>query len=124
MDAPGITHRDWLGRTAALGPPDWLIIGGRLGPAGTGATAPVRSPRDRACLAEVGDGTAADIDAAIAAARHAFEDSSWSRLTSPQRKVVLHRLADPVEANSDELALLISLEMGKPTELKTTWIAL
>jgi len=82
MTAPGTTHQDWLGRAPALKLPDRLVIDGRLVPAKSGSVAPVVSPRDGACLAEVGDGAAADIDAAVAAARHAFEDSSRSRLTT------------------------------------------
>ena len=119
MDASSAGHRDWLGRAAALTLPQRLVIGGRLVPAKSGAVAPVVSPRDGACLAEVGGGAAADVDAAVAAARRAFEDSSWSRLAPAQRKVMLHRLADIIEANRDELALLISLEMGKP--ISTSW---
>ena len=48
MNAPGITHQDWLNRAVALKPPDRLIIGGRLVPAKSGAVAPVVSPRDGA----------------------------------------------------------------------------
>src|SRR5215831_7215363 len=94
MSAPGMTHQDWLGRAAALKLPDRLVVGGRLVPAKSGAVALVVSPRDGTCLAEVGDGGPADVDGAVAAARRAFEDSSWSRLAPAQRKAVLHRLAD------------------------------
>src|SRR6516164_11695694 len=114
MSARAVTHLEWLGRAEALKLPDRLVIDGRLVPAKSGAVAPVVSPRDGACLAEVGDGGPADTDGAVAAARRAFEDSNWSRLAPAQRKAVLHRLADIIEANRDELALLISLEMGKP----------
>jgi gamma-glutamyl-gamma-aminobutyraldehyde dehydrogenase len=126
MDASSAGRRDWLDRAAALTLPDRLVIGGRLVPARSGATLPVMSPRDGACLAEVCDGASADVDDAVAAARRAFEDSGWSRLSPAQRKAVLHRLADAIEASRDELALLVSLEMGKPitaswaVEMRTT----
>src|SRR5271166_4329852 len=94
MSASGITHQDWLGRAAALKLPDRLVIDGRLVPAKRGAVAPVVSPREGACLAEVGNGGPADVDGVVAAARRAFEDSSWSRLAPAQRKALLHRLAD------------------------------
>jgi gamma-glutamyl-gamma-aminobutyraldehyde dehydrogenase len=76
----------------------------------------VLAPRDGKPLATVPDGTAVDVDMAVAAARRAFADSPWSRMSPPDRKRVLHRFADVIEARRDELALLVSLEMGKPIE--------
>ena len=59
-------------------------------------------------------GGAADIDAAVRAARRAFDDGRWSRRAPAERKEVLLRFADLLEANLEELALLDSLEGGKP----------
>ena len=126
MDASGAGHRDWLDRAAALALPDRLVIDGRLVPAKSGVTSPVVSPRDGARLAEVREGAPADVDDAVAAARRAFEDSGWSKLSPAERKAVLHHLADAIEASRDELALLVNLEMGKPItaswaiEMRTT----
>jgi len=58
-------------------------------------------------------GSAGDVDRAVQAARRAFEDGRWSALGPGQRRIVLLRLADLVEENADELALLDCLEMGK-----------
>ncbi|WP_432877571.1 aldehyde dehydrogenase [Kribbella sp. CA-245084] len=84
--------------------------------AADGRVMEVLSPRDGRPLTAVPDGSAVDVDAAVAAARLAFVDSPWSRMSPAERKLVLHRFADVVEAHRDELALLVSLEMGKPIE--------
>ncbi|MEE4174214.1 MAG: aldehyde dehydrogenase family protein [Xanthomonadales bacterium] len=65
-------------------------------------------------LAAVAAGEAADIDRAVAAADRAFRDGRWSRLEPRERMKVLQRFADAVEANAEELALLDTLDMGKP----------
>ena len=127
MDAPALDVRvDWRQRAAQLALPRRLIIDGHAADASDGATAPVRSPRDGAVLVDVPDAGPRDVDAAVGAARRAVDGSAWSRLAPAERKVLLHRLADAVEAHRDELALLVSLEMGKPIahawsiELRTT----
>ena len=68
----------------------------------------------RAQLDTVAAGDAADIDLAVAAARRAFDDGRWSHRSPAERKAVLLRLADLIEANAEELAMLDSLEAGKP----------
>ena len=57
---------------------------------------------------------AADVDRAVAAARRAFEGGAWSRLAPRERRSVLLRLAELIERDRDELALMITLDMGKP----------
>jgi 4-(gamma-glutamylamino)butanal dehydrogenase len=112
-------------RAAVLTLPSRQIIGGQYVDSHTGATADVVAPRDGTVIAAVPDSDAGDVDAAVAAARHTF-DNGWSTMAPAQRKRILHRLADAIEAHRQELALLISLEMGKPItfardiELRTT----
>ncbi|TLF50713.1 aldehyde dehydrogenase [Halomonas urmiana] len=65
-------------------------------------------------LAEVTACNAADIDRAVAAARRVFEAGSWSRCAPLARKTVLLRFAALIEAHAEELALIQTLEMGKP----------
>jgi len=65
-------------------------------------------------LTEVARCEAADIDAAVAAARTAFEDRRWSGMAPAKRKKVMTRFADLVLANAQELALTETLDMGKP----------
>jgi gamma-glutamyl-gamma-aminobutyraldehyde dehydrogenase/4-guanidinobutyraldehyde dehydrogenase/NAD-dependent aldehyde dehydrogenase len=72
------------------------------------------SPVDGRLLAPVARGQAADIDAAVAAARAAFEDRRWCGLAPAARKRVLIRFADLILAHADELALMETLDMGKP----------
>ncbi len=72
------------------------------------------NPATGAQLDTVAAGDAADIDLAVAAARRAFDDGRWSHRSPAERKAVLLRLADLIEANAEELAMLDSLEAGKP----------
>ncbi|MDP3264164.1 MAG: aldehyde dehydrogenase family protein [Tabrizicola sp.] len=59
-------------------------------------------------------GTAADAEAGVAAARAAFDSGVWSRATGKARAAVLLRVADLIEANVERIALLETLESGKP----------
>jgi len=72
------------------------------------------SPIDGRKLAEVARCEAPDADAAVASARAAFEDGRWSGMAPAERKRVLIRFADLMLAHRDELALLETLDMGKP----------
>ena len=72
------------------------------------------SPIDGAMLAEFAAGTAADVDAAVASARAAFDDGRWSDLSATARKSVLLKLADLVQEHAEELAVLDVLDVGKP----------
>ncbi len=72
------------------------------------------SPIDGRKLAEVARCDAADADAAVASARRAFEDGRWAGMAPSERKRVLIRFADLMLAHRDELALLETLDMGKP----------
>ncbi|PKL99981.1 MAG: aldehyde dehydrogenase PuuC [Gammaproteobacteria bacterium HGW-Gammaproteobacteria-9] len=72
------------------------------------------SPVDGRVLAQVASCEQADAERAVASARAAFDAGSWSRLAPAKRKAVLIRFADLLEANREELALLETLDMGKP----------
>jgi acyl-CoA reductase-like NAD-dependent aldehyde dehydrogenase len=65
-------------------------------------------------FAHAAAGDTADIDAAVRSARRVFESASWSALTPAQRARLLLRLADLIEANADEIALLETLDNGMP----------
>ena len=104
--------------------PDWhgaaarLTIDGRA--AMGGARQPLRetfacvNPATGAHLADIASLSEADIDSAVLHARAAFCDGRWSRQSADFRRGVLVRLAELIEANAEELALLESLDMGKP----------
>ncbi|MET7619161.1 aldehyde dehydrogenase [Streptomyces sp. NPDC005408] len=110
---PPTTHAEWLSLAARLVPPVHHLIDGGDSPGKSGVF-PLISPRDGQVLAEVSDGGPAEVDRAVAAARRAFDHGPWPRLSPAERGRVLQRFADLVEEHRTELALLISLEMGKP----------
>jgi len=87
-------------------PPFAHLIDGKHVPASDGATMDVISPIDGTVLTTTAKGTAADMDAAIAAARAAFEDRRWAGQTPAARKKVLMKWADLIDANALELAVL------------------
>ncbi|MFG1700412.1 aldehyde dehydrogenase [Nonomuraea sp. NPDC049309] len=93
---------------------DTLFIGGEwVAPAGTG-TIDVISPHTEEVVGRVPDGTAQDMDRAVAAAREAFDHGPWPRMTFAERAEVIGRLADIYDARQDEMARLITEEMGSP----------
>src|SRR5918995_2145466 len=88
------------------------FIDGRFRPASSGERFDTENPATGQKLTEVAAGDAADIDLAVASGRRAFEDGRWSRRSPAERKAVLLRMADLLEANAEELAQLDSLEAG------------
>ncbi|MDQ8034719.1 MAG: aldehyde dehydrogenase [Bordetella sp.] len=82
----------------------------------TGAGAPIAAinPATGRVLTEVAACDEADVDRAVAAARRAFEEGVWSGLPRRERKARLLRLAELIRANAEELALIETLDMGKP----------
>jgi betaine-aldehyde dehydrogenase len=93
--------------------PTGLLIDGRWREASGGATIEVIAPASEEKLTEIAAGEAADIDAAVAAAR-AQLDGPWSRLTAAERGTLLFRLADLVEAEAERLARIEAVDVGKP----------
>ncbi|MEM9580422.1 MAG: aldehyde dehydrogenase family protein [Pseudomonadota bacterium] len=87
-------------------PPRLHIIGGEAVPASDGAMMDILSPLNGQVLTQAARGTKADMDAAIAAARSAFEDGRWARQPPAARKKVLHKWADLIDAHALELAVL------------------
>ncbi|GAA4188654.1 aldehyde dehydrogenase [Streptosporangium oxazolinicum] len=93
---------------------DTLFIGGDwVAPAGTGVI-DVVSPHTEEVVGRVPDGTPADMDRAVAAARQAFDHGPWPRMTMAERAAVVGRLAEIYAARQGEMAELITLEMGSP----------
>ncbi|HWA98118.1 MAG TPA: aldehyde dehydrogenase family protein [Pirellulales bacterium] len=90
------------------------FIGGKWQPAQSGKTFDTYNPATEEVIAQVAEGDKADIDAAVAAARQAFEDSEWSRMDARDRGRLLNKLADLLEDEIDDLAALESYNNGKP----------
>ena len=109
-----ISAEDWIERAAAVKPRTEAFIDGRFVPAASGRTFTDIAGRDGQPIAEVAEGGAEDVDRAVSAARRAFDDRRWADQTPSDRKRVLLKFADLIRANRDELALLESLDVGKP----------
>ncbi|HLV71931.1 betaine-aldehyde dehydrogenase [Actinomadura hallensis] len=93
---------------------DRLFIGGDwAAPAGTG-TIDVISPHTEEVIGRVPEGTEADIDAAVAAARRAFDEGPWPRMTPAERAEIVGRLASIYAERQQEMADLVTAEMGSP----------
>src|SRR5690606_33065224 len=112
-------QRARLGKAAAafISKPKKLLIDGEWVEAVSGKTFPVIDPATNLEVGRVAEGDAADVDKAAKAARRAFESGPWPKMRPAQRERLLHKLADLVEANADELAELESLDNGKPVML-------
>lgn len=91
-------------RNAPIAPQGLFIEGAWT--QGSGETLEVQSPINGQTLTTIARATAADVDRAVASARTAFEDGRWSRMAPAGRKKVLLRLADLIEKNAIELAVL------------------
>ncbi len=108
------TREDWARAAAQPVPAQGHFIGGRSVPSRSGQTMPCINPANGQLIAQVARGQAQDVDAAVASAQAAWRDGRW-RLQSPrQRTAVLQRWADLIEQHAHELALLETLDMGKP----------
>ena len=110
---------DWHARALALieGPltiDGRAVIDGQRVDAQDGATFECLSPIDGRKLADVASGKSADIDLAVKAGREAFNDRRWAGKSPRERKQIMIRFADLLIENREELALLETLDMGKP----------
>lgn len=105
---------DWATLAGRLDTPTELLIDGQWVPAIDGTRLDVISPIDGAVIRSIALGSAADIDRAVINGRAAFEDGRWSRTAPAARKAVLIAWADLIAAHREELAVLQTLEMGKP----------
>ena len=107
---------NWIERASTLRPDGRMLIDGERRATQSGETFDKHSPIDNRLLGPVARGYAADIDTAVASARAAFEDGRWAGQAPSARKKVLQRFAEKILAAKDELALLETLDMGKPIQ--------
>jgi len=111
---PSLTFADWQQRARDLRIEGRAFIQGEYTEAQGHDRFDCISPVDGRVLAQVASCDQADAERAVASARAAFEAGSWAKLAPAKRKAVLIRFADLLEANREELALLETLDMGKP----------
>ena len=91
-----------------------LFINGEYSAAADNSVFATVDPTAQQTLAEVARGKKADVERAVQAARGVFDRGDWSQASPAQRKAVLHKFADLMEAHREELALLETLDTGKP----------
>ncbi|MFZ8964162.1 MAG: aldehyde dehydrogenase [Steroidobacteraceae bacterium] len=109
-----LTLAAWNERAAALRPVTQAFIEGRYHPAVSAETFPCINPATGGVLAEIASCAAPDVDLAVASARRAFESGAWSRMAPAARKRVLLNFAELLMEHREELALLETLDVGKP----------
>ncbi|PZS33574.1 MAG: NAD-dependent succinate-semialdehyde dehydrogenase, partial [Pseudonocardiales bacterium] len=109
-DSPAPTPADE--RRVVEAAPHALLIGGRWRPAASGATISVEDPSTGDALTEVADASAEDATAALDAACAAQGD--WAATAPRERGEILRRSYELIMSRLDDLALLMTLEMGKP----------
>jgi len=105
---------EWLAMAGDLDVRSQAFIDGAYVGATDGATFEKTSPIDGRVLAKVASCDAPDVDRAVAAARKAFDAGVWSRSAPKKRKAILLKFAGLIRQHADELALLETLDMGKP----------
>lgn len=107
-----LAHFETLAGRIAI--PAHAVIDGNVVPALSGKSFANVSPRNGIVINEIAAADAADIDVAVAAARRSFEEGTWRRMHYRQKKTILFKLADLMERDAEQLALLESLDVGKP----------
>jgi len=90
------------------------FIGGKFRPAMSGETMPCITPIDGTEIARIAACDERDVDAAVASARATFEKGDWRKMSPRQKRDIMLAFAEKLEAHADELALLETLDMGKP----------
>ena len=99
---------------AFLRAPKQLLIGGKWMPAASGKTFETVNPANEEVLALIAEGDKADVDAAVKAARKAFDDGAWPTMGPHQRARLMFKIAEIIDAHTAELAELETLDNGKP----------
>lgn len=107
----------WTKMAAELKPDGHAFINGAFVSAQSGKTFANRNPATGGTLNLVAECDGSDVNLAVSAARRAFENGGWSRRSPTERKRVLLRVAELFERDFETLAILESLDMGKPVQL-------
>src|SRR5699024_2803581 len=93
-----------------------LFINGEFVDSASGKTFETYNPANGHVLANVSEAEKEDVDRAVSAAKKAFENGPWSKMSALERGTLIHRLADLIEENTQELAEIVSLDNGKPLQ--------
>lgn len=114
------THAEWQAAAAALTFDGRPVIDGVRRAAASGRTIEKTNPATGEVLSQIHDCGPEEVDAAVAAARTAYESGAWSRAGAGFRRERLLELARLIEARADDFALYDSLDMGKPVRESST----
>jgi aldehyde dehydrogenase (NAD+) len=90
------------------------FIGGKWVPSASGKTFDTIHPATEEVICQVAEGDKEDVDAAVDAAREAFDHGPWRTMDARDRGALIHRLAELIEEEAEELAALETLDNGKP----------
>jgi acyl-CoA reductase-like NAD-dependent aldehyde dehydrogenase len=94
--------------------PGKLFIGGKWMDASSGKTFPTINPATGEILTQIAEGDARDVDAAVRAARKAFESGPWPEMSASDRGRILWRIGDLIDKYNEEIGTLETLDNGKP----------
>ena len=109
-----LTHQEYQAIAKSLDYPTTAFINGQFQPSKSAQTFATHNPATSELIANVAACNAEDVDYAVIKAREAFEQGHWSKLHPSERKEVLIKLCKLIKRNSNELAVLESLDSGKP----------
>lgn len=109
-----MTKEDWQAYSETLSIRSGLYINGQWQQATSGNTFPCISPIDGRVIADIAAAGEEDIDLAVKSARAAFDSGVWSKKSPAQRKKIMQKFSQLILDNLDELALLETLDVGKP----------
>ena len=113
-DTAALDSRLGVAARAFVGRRNRLLIDGKLVDAASGKTFPDYNPATGTILAQVAEAEAEDVDRAVKAARRAFDEGPWSKMSPSDRGKLLWKLAALIEQNSEEFAEIESIDNGKP----------
>ena len=113
-DTAALDSRLGAAARAFVGRRNRLLIDGKLVDAASGKTFPDYNPATGTILAQVAEAEAEDVDRAVKAARRAFDEGPWSKMSPSERGKLLWKLADLLEKHSEEFAEIESIDNGKP----------
>src|SRR5450432_3172783 len=94
--------------------PRKMLINGKWVNAASGKTFPTYNPATGEILTQVAEGDREDIEQAVRAARNAFDNGPWRKITAAERSRLMWKLSDLLEQHTEELGYLESLDNGKP----------
>lgn len=109
-----LTRAEWETKASAMRYRTQAFIDGAYVDAASGKTFACISPMDGQCRAQIAECEAEDVERAVKASRRAFEAGVWSETSPVHRKKTLMKFAQLLEKHAEELALLESIDMGKP----------